>query len=128
MLVSFLGWMFDVFDFFLLVFVLDEIVVEFYVGYIEVIFGILFMLVVWLFGVLIFGCLVDCYGCKLVLMVDVLMFLVLELVCVFVFFLMVLLVMWFLFGIVMGGEWGIGVLLVMEMVLVKVCGVVFGLL
>lgn len=127
-LASFLGWTLDAFDFFLLVFVLDEIAAEFHVGHTEVTFGILLTLAARPLGALIFGRLADRYGRKPVLMVDVLMFSVLELACAFAPSLAALLVMRFLFGIAMGGEWGIGASLAMETVPAKARGAVSGLL
>lgn len=127
-LASFLGWTLDAFDFFLLVFVLDEIAAEFHVGHTEVTFGILLTLAARPLGALIFGRLADRYGRKPVLMVDVLMFSVLELACAFAPSLTALLAMRFLFGIAMGGEWGIGASLAMETVPAKARGAVSGLL
>jgi len=127
-LASFLGWTLDAFDFFLLVFVLDEIATEFHVGHTEVTFGILLTLAARPLGALIFGRLADRYGRKPVLMVDVLMFSVLELACAFAPSLTALLAMRFLFGIAMGGEWGIGASLAMETVPAKARGAVSGLL
>ena len=60
-LASFLGWTLDAFDFFLLVFVLDEIATEFHVGHTEVTFGILLTLAARPIGALIFGRLADRY-------------------------------------------------------------------
>ena len=127
-LASFLGWTLDAFDFFLLVFVLDEIATEFHVGHTEVTFGILLTLAARPVGALIFGRLADRYGRKPVLMVDVLMFSVLELACAFAPSLTALLVLRFFFGIAMGGEWGIGASLAMETVPAKARGAVSGLL
>lgn len=127
-LASFLGWTLDAFDFFLLVFVLDEIATEFHVGHTEVTFGILLTLAARPIGALLFGRLADRYGRKPVLMVDVLMFSVLELACAFAPSLTALLVLRFFFGIAMGGEWGIGASLAMESVPAKARGAVSGLL
>lgn len=127
-LASFLGWTLDAFDFFLLVFVLDEIATEFHVGHTEVTFGILLTLAARPIGALLFGRLADRYGRKPVLMVDVLMFSVLELACAFAPSLTALLVLRFFFGIAMGGEWGIGASLAMETVPAKARGAVSGLL
>ncbi|HET6432104.1 MAG TPA: MFS transporter [Dyella sp.] len=125
---SFLGWTLDAFDFFLLVFVLDNIAAEFQVDHTRVTFAILLTLMARPIGALLFGRLADRYGRKPVLMVDVVMFSVLELACAFAPSLTVLLVLRFLFGIAMGGEWGIGASLAMESVPASARGAVSGLL
>ena len=79
-------------------------------------------------GALLFGRLADRFGRRPVLMVDVLLFSVLELACAFAPSLTVLLVLRFLFGIAMGGEWGIGASLAMESIPAKARGPVSGLL
>lgn len=127
-LASFLGWTLDAFDFFLLVFVLGDIAADFQVDHTRVTFAILLTLMARPIGALLFGRLADRYGRKPVLMVDVVMFSVLELACAFAPSLTVLLVLRFLFGIAMGGEWGIGASLAMETVPAKARGAVSGLL
>ncbi len=65
-------------------------------------------------GALLFGMLADRYGRRPVLMVNILSFSVIELACAFAPSLNVLLVLRALFGIAMGGEWGVGAALVFE--------------
>src|SRR6185437_3937828 len=125
---SFLGWTLDAFDFFLLVFVLGNIAEDFHVHKTEVTLGILLTLAARPIGALLFGRLADRFGRRPVLMVDVLLFSVLELACAFAPTLTVLLVLRFAFGIAMGGEWGIGASLALENVPVKSRGMVSGLL
>ncbi|MDA3915316.1 MFS transporter [Oleiagrimonas sp.] len=127
-LASFLGWTLDAFDFFLLVFVLDNVAKEFGTTTTAVSFGILLTLAARPLGALIFGRLADRFGRRPVLMVDVALFSVLELSCAFAPSLTVLLVLRFLFGIAMGGEWGIGAALAMESIPVRARGAVSGLL
>ena len=127
-LASFLGWTLDAFDFFLLVFVLGDIATDFDVHKTEVTFGILLTLAARPIGALLFGRLADRFGRRPVLMFDILLFSLLELACAFAPSLMVLLVLRFLFGIAMGGEWGIGASLALESVPVKSRGMVSGLL
>jgi SHS family lactate transporter-like MFS transporter len=127
-LASFLGWTLDAFDFFLLVFVLGNIAGDFHVNKTEVSFGILLTLAARPIGALLFGRLADRFGRRPVLMFDVLLFSALELACAFAPTLTVLLVLRFVFGVAMGGEWGIGASLALESVPIKSRGVVSGLL
>jgi SHS family lactate transporter-like MFS transporter len=127
-LASFLGWTLDAFDFFLLVFVLGDIATDFQVEKTDVTLGILLTLVARPIGALLFGRLTDRFGRRPVLMFDILLFSVLELACAFAPSLTVLLVLRFIFGIAMGGEWGIGASLALETVPAKSRGLVSGLL
>ena len=127
-LASFLGWTLDAFDFFLLVFVLDDIAREFDSTVKAVSLGILLTLAARPLGALLFGRLADRFGRRPVLMVDVALFSFLELICAFAPSLTVLLVLRFLFGIAMGGEWGIGAALAMESIPSRARGLVSGLL
>ena len=65
-------------------------------------------------GALLFGMLADRYGRRPVLMANILGFSVIELACAFAPSLNVLLVLRALFGIAMGGEWGVGAALAFE--------------
>ena len=127
-LASFLGWTLDAFDFFLLVFVLGDIASDFHVHKTAVTLAILLTLAARPLGALLFGRLADRFGRRPVLMVDVLLFSVLELACAFAPSLTVLLALRFAFGIAMGGEWGIGASLALESVPPASRGMVSGLL
>ncbi|GAA0708069.1 MFS transporter [Dokdonella soli] len=125
---SFLGWTLDAFDYFLLVFVIPEIAHEFQVGIKEVAFSLTLTLAMRPLGAYLFGRLADRYGRRPVLMVDIVLFAVLEAASALAPSLAVLLVVRALFGIAMGGEWGIGASLAMESIPPKARGVVSGLL
>ncbi|HET6907366.1 MAG TPA: MFS transporter [Rhodanobacteraceae bacterium] len=125
---SFLGWTLDAFDYFLLVLVIPEVARSFHVGITEVTFALLLTLAFRPLGALIFGRLADRFGRRPVLMLDVILYSVLELACAFAPSLVVLLVLRALFGIAMGGEWGIGASLAMESIPPKSRGIVSGLL
>lgn len=127
-LASFLGWTLDAFDFFLLVFVLDNVAREFGTSTTAVSFGILLTLAARPLGALLFGRLADRFGRRPVLMVDVALFSLLEFSCAFAPSLTVLLVLRFLFGIAMGGEWGVGAALAMESIPAQARGIVSGVL
>ncbi|MFD9789481.1 MFS transporter [Streptomyces sp. NPDC059070] len=127
-LASFLGWTLDAFDYFLLVFVITEIAHDFRTGITAVAFSLTLTLATRPVGALLFGRLADRYGRRPILMINVVLFAVLEAASALAPSLMVLLVLRALFGVAMGGEWGIGGSLAMESVPVKTRGVVSGLL
>jgi len=127
-LASFLGWTLDAFDYFLLVFVIPEVAKEFHVGIPEVTFSLTLTLAMRPLGAFIFGRLADRYGRRPVLMVDIVLFAVLEAASALAPSLTVLLIVRALFGIAMGGEWGIGASLAMESIPAKARGAVSGLL
>ncbi|HEY4291624.1 MFS transporter [Luteibacter sp.] len=127
-LASFLGWTLDAFDYFLLTFVILAVAHEFNVPKQEVTYGLFLTLAARPIGALLFGRLADRYGRRPILMIDIVLFSILELACAFAPSLGVLLGLRFLFGIAMGGEWGIGASLAMESIPAKSRGFVSGLL
>ena len=127
-LASFLGWTLDAFDFFLLVFVVSDIARDFQVSTTKVTFAIFLTLAARPLGALLFGRLADRFGRRPILMLDILLFALLELSCALAPSLLVLLILRFVFGIAMGGEWGIGASLALESIPAKSRGSVSGLL
>ncbi|HET6545733.1 MAG TPA: MFS transporter [Rhodanobacteraceae bacterium] len=125
---SFLGWTLDAFDYFLLVFVIPEVARDFHVGVPEVAFSLTLTLAMRPLGALLFGRLADRFGRRPILMIDIVLFAVLEAASALAPSLAVLLVVRALFGIAMGGEWGIGASLAMESIPPKARGLVSGLL
>ncbi|MGH8271312.1 MAG: MFS transporter [Gammaproteobacteria bacterium] len=125
---TFLGWALDAFDFFLLVFVVSAIAQDFNASITEVTFAIFLTLAARPLGALIFGRLADRFGRRPVLMADIAIFSVLEFATAFSPNLTALLVLRFLFGIGMGGEWGVGTSLAMETIPPQARGAVSGLL
>lgn len=125
---SFLGWTLDAFDYFLLTFVIVGVAKEFHSDTGHVITGLFLTLAARPLGALLFGRLADRYGRRPILMLDVILFSVFELATAFSTSLTMLLVLRFLFGIAMGGEWGIGASLAMESIPAKSRGLVSGLL
>lgn len=125
---TFLGWALDAFDFFLLVFVLKDIAAEFDTAISNVSFAILLTLAMRPVGALIFGRAADRWGRRPVLMINVLLYSVLEFASGFAPSLTALIVLRALYGIAMGGEWGVGASLAMEAIPPRARGFVSGLL
>jgi MFS transporter, SHS family, lactate transporter len=125
---SVLGWTFDAFDFFLLVFVLGAIASEFGTPIADVTFAIVLTLAMRPVGAFIFGRMADHYGRRPTLVVVILAYSVLELASAFSPNLVVLLSVRALFGIALGGVWGIGSSLTMESIPASSRGFVSGLL
>ena len=125
---SYLGWMLDAFDFFLLVFVLKDVAAEFGVQKTQVAAAIGITLACRPVGAFIFGRLADRFGRRPVLMFDVGLYSILGLATAFAPNLTVFLIIRALFGVAMGGEWGIGASLTMESIKPEARGFVSGLL
>ena len=125
---SFLGWSLDAFDFFLLVFILKDIAAEFQTDISNVTIAILLTLAMRPIGAFIFGRAADRWGRRPVLMIDILLYSVLEFACGFSPNLTVLIVLRALYGVAMGGEWGVGASLTMETIPPHARGFVSGLL
>jgi SHS family lactate transporter-like MFS transporter len=127
-LAAYLGWTLDAFDFFILVFALQAIAKTFDVGVPDVAYAIFLTLAMRFIGAFIFGRLADHYGRKPLLMIDVVCFSVLGACAAFAPTLSIFLVLRALFGIAMGGEWGLGSSLAMESIPPEARGVVSGIL
>jgi SHS family lactate transporter-like MFS transporter len=125
---GFLGWALDAFDFFILVFTLPAIAKEFGVKVPDVAYAIFLTLAMRFIGAYIFGRLADRYGRKPILMLDIVSYSVLGTAAAFAPTLTVFLVLRAVFGIAMGGEWGLGSSLTMESIPPKSRGLVSGIL
>jgi SHS family lactate transporter-like MFS transporter len=125
---SFLGWSLDAFDFFLLVFVLKDIAEEFHTDISNVTIAILLTLAMRPIGAFIFGRAADRWGRRPTLMIDILLYSILEFASGFAPSLTVLIILRALYGVAMGGEWGVGASLTMETIPPHARGFVSGLL
>ena len=124
---SFLGWTLDAFDFFVLVFLVDTLAAQFHVPASKIILTITATLAMRPLGALLFGVLADRYGRRGPLMANVVFFSVMELACGFAPNYTVFFVLRAIFGIGMGGEWGVGASLAMESVPARWRGLLSGI-
>ncbi len=128
LIASFLGWTLDAFDFFLVSFCLIPIRNEFKQDDTAIALSIGVTLAFRPVGAFLFGLLADRYGRRLPLMLDLVFYSVVEVATGFAPNFTTFLVLRALFGIGMGGEWGVGASLAMEKVPVKWRGLLSGLL
>lgn len=128
LIASFLGWTLDAFDFFLMVFMLGAIAKEFGADVKAVAVALTLTLAARPLGALVFGMLADRFGRRPVLMIDILLFSVIEFASAFAPTLVALLVLRTAFGFAMGGEWGLGASLTMETIPAKARGIASGIL
>jgi SHS family lactate transporter-like MFS transporter len=124
----FLGWTLDAFDFFLLTVCLRAIAADFHVGIKQIAESIFWTLVMRPVGALLFGAMAERFGRRPTLMVNVISFSVFELASAFAPGLHSFLVCRALFGIAMGGEWGVGAALAFETLPSEARGFFSGLL
>lgn len=110
----FLGWSLDAFDFFILTFCVSAIAAQFHAKISAVTEAIFITLAFRPVGAFLFGLMADRYGRRVTLMVDIIAYSVFELASAFAPSLKVFLIMRALFGIAMGGEWGVGAALAFE--------------
>jgi SHS family lactate transporter-like MFS transporter len=127
-LAGFFGWTLDAFDFFVVVFMYDVLARQFGVSKKDIIFTTFATLAMRPIGAVIFGVLSDRYGRRKPLMANVIYFSLIELLCGFSPNYTFFLVMRALFGIGMGGEWGVGASLTMEAAPVRWRGILSGIL
>ncbi|WP_157117286.1 MFS transporter [Nocardia vaccinii] len=123
-----LGWTMDAFDYFLVVFVYADIAHTYHMSKAEVAFLTTATLIMRPVGALLFGMWADRVGRRIPLMVNVSMYSVIGFLCAFSPNFTVLVVLRMLYGIGMGGEWGLGAALAMEKIPTERRGFFSGLL
>ena len=128
LIASFLGWTLDAFDFFVLVFTISAIAKDFGTGIPAVVATIAVTLAFRPVGAFIFGLMADRYGRRLPLMIDLVFYSVIEVLSGLAPNYTTFIVLRALFGIGMGGEWGVGASLAMEKVPPRWRGVLSGFL
>ena len=110
----FLGWALDAFDFFLLTYCLDSIAATYHVSLATAADSITWTLCMRPVGALLFGLLAEKIGRRPTLMLNVLTFSIFSVGSAFAPGFTSFLVMRALFGVAMGGEWGVGAALALE--------------
>lgn len=124
----FLGWTLDAFDFFVVTLVLAPIATDFHKSIPEIALAITASLATRPVGAFLFGLLADRYGRRLPLMLDILFYSGIEVLSGLAPSYGVFLFLRLLYGIGMGGEWGVGASLAMESVPPKWRGILSGVL
>jgi MFS transporter, SHS family, lactate transporter len=127
-LAGYLGWTLDAFDYFLVVFCLTAIGREFHVSDASMALSLTITLAFRPVGAFLFGLLADRYGRRLPLMIDLLFYSVVEVLSGLAPNYTTFMVLRALFGIGMGGEWGVGASLAMEKVPPRLRGLLSGVL
>src|SRR5512140_3928649 len=125
---GFLGWTLDAFDFFVLVMVLDRVALTYHRTRPEIALTLTASLAMRPVGALLFGMLADRYGRRVPLMADIIFYSIIEVASGLAPTYATFFVLRLLYGIGMGGEWGVGASLTMESVSPRWRGILSGLL
>ena len=127
-LAGFLGWTLDAFDFFVLTFVIQDVATAFGKSRPDIALTVGLALATRPIGAIIFGLIADRYGRRLPLMLNVIFYAVISVLCGFAPNYMTFVILRLLFGIGMGGEWGVGASLALESASPRLRGLLSGLL
>jgi SHS family lactate transporter-like MFS transporter len=125
---GFLGWTFDAFDFFVLTFVIGDVAKSFGRSRPEIALTITLALAMRPLGAVIFGVMADRVGRRLPLMLNVLLYAIISVLSGLAHNYQTFLILRMLFGVALGGQWGVGASLVLESVSSKWRGLLSGLL
>ena len=123
-----LGWVLDAFDFFVVVFLLDTLAARFHVGKADIVYTLTLTLAMRPVGALVFGTLADRFGRKGPLIFCVLFFSIVTILSGFAPTYIFFLAMRGLYGVGMGGYWGIGASYAMESAPRRWRGVISGVM
>ena len=111
---SFLGWTLDAYDFFLVIVVVPHLATDFGHSITDIALATTLTLALRPVGAFLFGWFADRYGRRTPLMIDIALYSLIELLTAFSPNFTVFLILRAIFGIAMGGEWGLGAALAME--------------
>ena len=127
-LAGFLGWTLDAFDYFVLIYITADVAKAFGRGVSDIALTISLSLAMRPVGAIVFGLMADRFGRRLPLMLNVIFYAIISVLCGLAPNYWTFLVLRMLFGIGMGGEWGVGASLALEAVPAKWRGLFSGLL
>ena len=127
-LAGFLGWTLDAFDFFVLTFIIDDVAKAFGRTHPDIALAITLALAMRPIGAVIFGVMADRLGRRIPLMLNVIFYAVISVLSGLAPSYGVFLALRMLFGIGMGGEWGVGASLALESASPRLRGLLSGLL
>src|SRR3954468_19691315 len=127
-LAGFLGWTLDAFDFFVLTFVIQDVATAFGKTRPDIALTVGLALITRPIGAIIFGLIADRYGRRLPLMLNVIFYATISVLCGFAQTYWQFIALRMLFGIGMGGEWGVGASLALESASPRIRGLLSGLL
>ena len=127
-LAGFLGWTLDAFDFFILTLIIDDVAKAFGRSRPDIAFALTATLAMRPLGAIIFGVMADRLGRRLPLMLNVIFYALLSVLSGLAPDYRVFLGLRMLFGVCMGGEWGVGASLALESASPRLRGLLSGLL
>ncbi|HEX5475488.1 MAG TPA: MFS transporter [Vicinamibacterales bacterium] len=127
-LAGFFGWTLDAFDFFILTLVLDDVAAAFGKTRPEIALAITLTLAMRPVGAVVFGLMADHYGRRLPLMLNVVLYAIISVLCGLAPSYGVFIALRMLFGVAMGGEWGVGASLALEWAPPRIRGLLSGVL
>src|SRR3954451_4216110 len=133
-LAGFLGWPLDAFDFFILTLIIEDLAHAFFPGSPlessrpRIALAITLTLAMRPIGAVVFGLMADRYGRRLPLMLNVIFYATISVLCGFAQTYWQFIALRMLFGIGMGGEWGVGASLALESASPRIRGLLSGLL
>src|SRR5438067_4924587 len=127
-LAGFLGWTLDAFDFFILTLIVDDIARSFGKSRLEIALAITMTLAMRPLGAIVFGLMADRFGRRIPLMINVVFYAIVSVLCGLAPNYGMFLLLRMLFGIGMGGEWGVGASLALESASPRLRGLLSGLL
>jgi MFS transporter, SHS family, lactate transporter len=133
-LAGFLGWTLDAFDFFILTLLYDDLAQAFFPGLPlsatrpRIVLAVTLTLAMRPVGAIVFGLLADRYGRRIPLMLNVIFYAAISVLCGLAQTYWQFIALRMLFGIGMGGEWGVGASLALESAPARIRGLLSGLL
>jgi SHS family lactate transporter-like MFS transporter len=127
-LAGFSAWTFDAFDFFILAYVLGQVARDFHEPIPAIALTLTASLMMRPVGAFFFGLMADRYGRRIPLMCDILFYSVMEIASGLAPTYRIFLILRLLYGVGMGGAWGVGASLALESASAESRGILSGIL